>query len=171
MMMEEQLPELPNQFEIYLNQPYGGLFGKNTQTRIVEEIIADPYRDYRPKYFEEIIGTTEPTIRNALQNLTNLGLLEKDASDMQHPIYRLNLHSKKIIALTFLSYASIDDRDGSICMDEAVFDYYQKEILPKIQKTAIGTFQESKFGGRTVVNIDVTRDKQIETFSSIGTSA
>jgi DNA-binding transcriptional ArsR family regulator len=171
MMMEEQLPELPNQFEIYLNKPYGGLFGKNAQTRIVEEIIADPYRDYRPKYFEEIIGASEPTIRNALKNLTDLGLLEKDTNDIQHPIYRLNLHSKKIIALTFLSYASIDDRDGSICMDEAVFDYYHKEILPKIEKTAIGTYQKYQFGGRTVVNVEIASDEHEETFTSIGTMA
>lgn len=169
-MIEEQLPELPTEFEIYL-EPYGGLFGEDTQTRIVEEIVADPYRDYRPKHLEEITGASEPTIRKALKNLTNLGLLIKDESDIQHPIYRLNLQSKKIIALTFLSYASIDDRDGSIYMDEAVFEYFHKEILPKTQKTAIGTFQEYQFGGRTFVNMAVARDEQIERITSVGLTA
>lgn len=171
MMMEEQLPELPMEFEKYLNEPYGGLFGNNTQIRIVEEIVADPYRDYRPKNLEEMIGTSEPTIRNALKNLSDLGLLEKDTSDIQHPIYRLNLHSKKIIALTFLSYASIDDIDESNCMDEAVFDYYHKEIEPKMQVSAIGVYKETQFHGRTITNVNVTRDDKIETFKSIGTQA
>lgn len=171
MMIEEQLPEFPIEFENYLDKPYGGLFGTNAQIRIVEEIVADPYRDYRPKYLAEIIGASEPTIRSALKNLLNLGLLEKDTNDIQHPIYRLNLHSKKVIALTFLSYASIDDIDESTCMDEAVFDYYHKEIEPKMQVNAIGVYQVFEFGGRTITNVKMTRDDKIETFRSIGAQA
>jgi len=168
MMIEEQLPELPREFEIYLNKPYGGLFGDNVQTKIVDEIVADPYRDYRPKYFEEMIGASEPTIRKALKNLTNLGLLEKDASDIQHPIYRLNLHSKKVVALTFLSYASIDDRDESDCMDKAVIYYYLKEIKPKMEPTAIASFAEYNFGGLVYKEMNISKGQGIDNMTSVG---
>lgn len=148
-MAEEHLPELPREFEMYLDKPYGGLFGDNVQTKIIEEVVADPYRDYRPKYFEEMTGARAPTVRKALANLTNLGLLEKDVSDMQHPIYRLKLKSKKIIALTFLSYASIDDRDGTECMDTAILDYYLKVIRQKVQPFAVATMSQYEYNGIT----------------------
>ena len=147
-MAEERLPELPREFEIYLDKPYGGLFGDNVQTKIIEEVVADPYRDYRPKYLEEMTGAGAPTVRNALANLTNLGLLEKDISDAQHPIYRLNLKSKKIVALTFLSYASIDDRDGTECMDDAILDYYMKVLRQKVQPLAVATMVQYECNGR-----------------------
>ena len=148
-MIEEHLPELPREFEIYLDKPYGGLFGDNVQTKIIEEVVADPYRDYRPKYFEEMTGARAPTVRKALANLTNLGLLEKDMGDAQHPIYRLNLKSKKIVALTFLSYASIDDRDGTECMDNSILDYYMKVLRQKVQPVAVATMVQYECNGRS----------------------
>ncbi|MCK4734335.1 MAG: hypothetical protein KAT65_17910 [Methanophagales archaeon] len=111
-----------------MNRPYGGLFGNSVQINVVEEIVADPYSDYRPKDLEEIIGASAPSIRRALQNLTNLGLLIKDVGDAQHPVYRPNLDSNKIVALTFLAYAMIDDRDGSECMNTAISDYYMRVL-------------------------------------------
>ena len=151
-MTEEHLPELPDEFEIYLDKPYGGLFGDNVQTKIIEEVVADPYRDYRPKYFEEMTGARAPTVRKALANLTDLGLLEKDVNDVQHPIYRLNLKSKKIIALTFLSYASIDDRDGTECMDNAILDYYMKILSQKVQPLAVATMVKYECDGRILTD-------------------
>lgn len=171
MATEEQLPELPREFEIYLNKPYGGLFGDNVQTKIVDEIIADPYRDYRPKYFEEMMEASEPTIRKALKSLTNLGLLKKDTSDKQHPIYRLNLHSKKVVALTFLSYASIDDREKSDCMEKAVICYYLREIKPKMEKTAMATVSKYTYGGMTYTTASVTTGDRIENITSLGKAA
>ncbi len=148
-MSEEQLPELPEELENYIDKPYGGLFGDNVQIRIIEEIVADPYRNYRPKYFEEMIGATAPPVRRTLNNLTALGLLEKDTTDKQHPIYLPNLKSKKIVALTFLSYASVDDRDGSDSMDSAIMDYFLKMLKPKIQPVAVANIQKFEFCGRT----------------------
>lgn len=147
-MHEEQLTELPEELGIYLDKPYGGLFGDNAQIKIIEEIVADHNRNYRPRYFEEMTGSSAPSIRKALNNLTSLGLLEKDISDNQHPVYRANLKSKKLIALTFLSLASIDDRDGTECMDFAVFDYYFKELKEKIQPTAVATFTMYEYQGK-----------------------
>lgn len=129
----ENLPELPEDLEPFLDKPYGGLFGDNARTRIIEEIIADPHRYYRPRYFEELTGASAPTVRKILNSLTKIGLLEKDTSDRQHPIYRVNLNSKKVTALTFLAYASLDDRDGSNCMDDAILDYYVRVLHQKTQ--------------------------------------
>ena len=57
-------------------------------------------------------GASAPNIRRVLNNLTTLGRLIKDSRDAQHPVYRPNLESKKIVALSFLAYALADDRNG-----------------------------------------------------------
>jgi len=125
-MEEDQLPELPEEFEASLKKPYAGLFGDNVQIRIVTEIVANPYRYYRPRLFQEKTGTSLPSIRKALNSLVDMGLLYKDSDDPQHPIYTPNLDSKKLLALTFLAYAFIDDRDGTDCLDDAIKDYCEK---------------------------------------------
>jgi hypothetical protein len=135
-MPEETLPKLPKELERYVNKPYGGLFGKSVQIKVVEEIVADPYSDYHPKDLEEMTGASAPSIRRVLNDLTTLGLLIKDSSDAQHPVYRPNLQSKKITALTFLAYAMIDDRDGSECMNTAISDYYMKVLRPEVVSVA-----------------------------------
>lgn len=148
-MTEEISPEteIPRALERYVNKPYGGLFGNSVQVNVVEEIVADPYSNYRPKDLEEIIGASPPAIRRALGNLTTLGLLKKDLSDAQHPIYHPNLDSKKIIALTFLAYAMIDDRDGTKLMNSAVLDYYLNVIKPEFEVLATATATHYKYEG------------------------
>ena len=148
-MTKEELPELPEELEKYVEKPYGGLFGDNVQIRIIEEIVADPYRLYRPKHFEELTGGSQPSIRKALNSLTSLGLLEKDSTDKQHPIYRPNLKSRRIAAMTFLSLASIDDRDKTDCMDMAIADYYMTEIKEKLQPSVIATAIKWELNGQT----------------------
>ncbi len=159
-MTKKQLPELPKELGIYLDKPYGGLFGDNAQIKIIEEIVADPNRNYRPRYFEEMTGASPPSIRKALNNLTNLGLLEKDPGDIQHPVYRANLKSKKFVALTFLSLASIDDRDGTECMDFAVLDYYFKALKEKVQPLAVATATKFEFRGMQWTETFITDAKQ-----------
>ena len=127
-MAEEILPELPKELERYVTKPYGGLFGNAVQIKVVEENVADPYSDYRPKDLEEMTGASAPSIRRVLNNLTTLGLLIKDSNDAQHPVYRPNLKTKKIVALTFLAYALADDRNGSEYMDSAILEYYLMEL-------------------------------------------
>lgn len=127
----EELPELPNELERYLNMPYGGLFGDNIQAKIIEEIVADPYCTYQPKDFEEITGATVQTIIKILNNLTMLKLLKKEITDDKNILYRPNIGSRKIVALTFLSYALIDDRDDSDIMDNSIKDYFLKVLKPK----------------------------------------
>ena len=150
-MSEELLPELSEELGVYIDKPYGGLFGDTIQTivhtKIIEEIVADPYRNYRPHYFEEMTGASAPSIRKALNTLTSLKLIDKDVSDIKHPIYRANLKSKKLVALTFLSLASIDDRDGTECMDFAILDYYFKVLNEKVQPLAAATAMMFEFQG------------------------
>lgn len=122
-LIEDNLPELPLKLGIYLEKPYGGLFDNLVLTRILEEIVSDPYRNYYPKDLEEIVNASSPSIRKSLSALTSIGILKKDTGNQKHPVYRANIDSKRLMALTFLSYAMLDDRDGTSCMDEAIIDY------------------------------------------------
>ncbi|NQE45898.1 hypothetical protein C5S31_07750 [ANME-1 cluster archaeon GoMg2] len=163
-MTEEISPEteIPRALERYVNKPYGGLFGNSVQVNVVEEIVADPYSNYRPKDLEEIIGASPPAIRRALGDLTTLGLLKKDLSDAQHPIYHPNLDSKKIIALTFLAYAMTDDREGTNLMNTAILDYFIKNIKPEVELSAAATAAQYRYGDTTwnesVIMIANTRE-------------
>lgn len=95
-MSGKKLPKLPEELEEYLNKPYGGLFGNTVLAQVVEEIIADPTMDYRPRYLEEMTGKRPPSIREALKTLVRLGLIENISSDVQHPVYRVVVESKKL---------------------------------------------------------------------------
>ena len=101
--------------------------------------MADPYSEYRPKLLRELAKASAPAIRRALADLTRLRLLIKDSSDRQHPVYRVNLDSKKLMALTFLAFASVDDRDGSDCMDFAIVEYCRTYLNEKLQPSAVAT--------------------------------
>lgn len=119
----------------HIDKPYRGLFGDSALIRIIEEIVADPYSYYRPKDFEEVTGSSTPSVRKALTILTDMGLLRKDARDPQHPIYQPVLDSKTLLAMTFLSYAMIDDKEGTNCLEEALVDHYRKVIEKKRQNS------------------------------------
>jgi len=126
MMPEDTLPALPLELERYIEKPYGGLFGNSVIVNLLEEIVADPYRNYHPKDLEEIINASSSSIRNSLSTLTSIGILEKDIANQKHPVYRTKINSKRLMALTFLAYGTLDDRDGTTCMDEAIIDYFYK---------------------------------------------
>lgn len=125
------------------DKPFSGLFGDNALTRIVQEIVADPYTYYRPKDFEEITMSSAPSVRKALKSLTSLGLLKKDAKDPQHPIYQPNLDSNTLLALTFLSYAMIDDGEGTDCLKTAVSDHYERSLGDK-STLSVSSSQDSE---------------------------
>ncbi len=146
-MNEESLLALPKELEKYLERPYGGLFGDSVIAQVVEEIVADPHSDYRPRDLEESTEASSPAIRKALNTLTFLGLLIKDASDKQHPVYRVNTKSKKFVALTFLAYAVLDDRDGTSCMDTAIRDYYNSALREACEPLAMATGQSYECSG------------------------
>jgi hypothetical protein len=124
-MTDDNIPLLPRKLERYLDRPYGGLFGNSVNAKVIEEVVADPHHDYRPKELVKLTGASAPAVRRALATLTRLGLLVQDRSDSQHPVYRINLRSKTFVALTLLSLATLDDREGSSCMDTAVKEWYR----------------------------------------------
>lgn len=146
-MSEESLPALPKELERYLERPYGGLFGDTVIAQVVEEIVADPHPDYRPRDLEKLTGASSPAVRKALNTLTSLGLLNKDGSDKQHPVYRANTKSKKFVALTLLAYAMLDDRDGTSCMDTAIRDYYNSALRDSYEPLAMATAQSYECSG------------------------
>ncbi|WP_342770794.1 MULTISPECIES: hypothetical protein [unclassified Methanoculleus] len=138
-MSVKKLPELPEKLEELLDKPYGGLFGNTVLAQVVEEIVADPTMDYRPRYLEEMTGKRSPSIREALKALVKLGLIENVSRDVQHPVYRVVVESKMFIALSLLAYAVIDDRDGTDCMNAAILDYYNRSLRAKAEPLAVAT--------------------------------
>jgi len=119
--------------------PSDGLFGNCSFALVLAEVVADPYSAYRPKDIEELTGLTAPSIRVVLSHLVKIGILEKDSSDKQHPIFRANLASKRLKALTLLAYAIIDDRDKSGHMDDAILHYCNSTLKDLMQPQAIAT--------------------------------
>lgn len=138
-MGKQNVPTLSHEEEIFLDEPYGGLFGDTVMARVVEELVSDPTHDFRPKYLVEMTGKSAKSVADALKKLLAIGLIEKTGDD-HHPVYRVVLSSKKFAALSFLAYAMLDDRDGSDCMDAAVETYYHQNIatdfleMPGIKK-------------------------------------
>lgn len=122
----EDLPFLSEEDEQKLEAgklPYSGLFGNSVLLRVIEEIVADPHREFRPKKLQILTASSPPSIKTALDALTAQGLLRKTSSDPQRPVYKVNLESKRLAALTHLAYAVTDDRDETNYMDEAIKDY------------------------------------------------
>ena len=106
--------------------PYDGLFGDSNLIRVMRQVIADPFTEYRPIDLEMLTQNSPPTVRESLRILTSVGILIKDESDHQHPVYRVDTESKRYHALTFLAYAVLDDRNGTDCMDDVIADYYSE---------------------------------------------
>ena len=114
-------------------RPFGGLFGDSHLSRIIAQIIADPFQVYRPKDLEELAEASAPSTRKALRILTRLGLLIKNDTDRQHPSYKVNLDSKKYMALTILSYSVVDDSIGTNCMDDLIAEYYDSDLRDRYE--------------------------------------
>lgn len=142
-MTKEDLPILSSEEEMYLDEPYGGLFGNTVIAKVVEELIADPTMDYRPKYLEDITGKSERSIYNALKKLLLLGLIERKGNE-KHPVYRVRVESKKFAALSFLAYAMLDDRDETHCMNMAVSGYYNSVLREKYEPKAVANVDNWK---------------------------
>lgn len=148
-MQAEDLPVITEEEEMFLDQSYGGLFGNSVIASVVEELIADPTMDYRPAYLQEITGKSSKSIYTALKKLVDLRLIERKTGDEQHPIYRVRIESKKFIALSFLAYAMLDDRDGSDCMNFAIHEYYNSVLREKFEPQAIGTLEKYRIVSAT----------------------
>jgi hypothetical protein len=134
---------IPKSLERLIDKPYLGLLGNTVITNLVEEVVADPYSEYRPKELEELLGVSSPAIRKALNILTILRLLEKDGTDKKRPIYTVNVESKKFIALTLLAYAVVDDKDGTDYMNEAIRGYCDSELGQQFEEPYVITAEDN----------------------------
>jgi len=103
--------------------PFGGLFGDGVDIRVLNEIVADPHSNYSYKDLSELTGFTHNPVKRAVTNLVRAGLLENISKDRQHPLFLVRKSSKRLLAMTLLSYAVIDDRDGTSCLDIAIENY------------------------------------------------
>lgn len=113
--------------------PYGGLFGDSNLVGVLEQVIADPFIEYRPIDLVRLTKETPPTVRKSLKILTSQGILIKSAADIQHPVYRVNLDSKRYLALTLLAYAILDDKLGTDTMNRYIVDYYDSVLRIKYE--------------------------------------
>ena len=114
-------------------RPFAGLFGDSHLSRIIPQIVADPFEVYRPKDLEELAEASAPSTRKALRILTRLGLLIRNDTDRQHPSFKVNLSSKKYLALTLLSYSVVDDSIGTDCMDDLIAEYYNSDLRERYE--------------------------------------
>jgi hypothetical protein len=134
-MSSPERTDLPKSMEAALDKPFDGLFGDTAELRVLREIVADPYSDYTHHDLIEFTGLSDPSVRRGLRVLIEHGIIRNISSARRNPLYRANLESKKLTALTFLSYASLDERTGSKAMDDAVRHYcsyipLNVEVLP-----------------------------------------
>ncbi|MEA3559652.1 MAG: hypothetical protein U9R75_10395 [Candidatus Thermoplasmatota archaeon] len=104
-------------------EPFGGLFNKKIQRAVLEEIVADPHHEYRPKDISELLGITYNSIRSTMTTLTKIEVLEKDDRDPTRPKYKPNLSSPILKSLSFLLDALNDTRDFSDTMDKSIERY------------------------------------------------
>ena len=131
--------------EKFLNAPYGGLFGNAAIVQIVEEMISDPFIEYRVKDLQELLNLSPTSITNSLKTLVNIGLIIKEEQDPQRPVYRINTHSKKFRALTLLTFAVNDDHTGSHLMDHEIERYYQEIVKATQYKNYALTLTKNDF--------------------------
>ncbi len=108
-----------------VDAPFGGLFGSISQQKVLQELVADPYSTYTPRDLTELTELTEPTVREAIAALLQLGILRNISRRRMRPVYQVNLDSKRMVALMFLSYATLDDRYGEDHLSDAVKCYYE----------------------------------------------
>lgn len=122
-MPTDDLELISPELERSLEAPYEGLFGDTVAARVLQEIVADPYRKLRASEIARVTDSSAVSVRTTLKKLAELGILLADPVNRRATVYTPNLGSKRFIALTSLAYAVLDDRVGSSLMDDFILDY------------------------------------------------
>jgi hypothetical protein len=122
---------LPESLDRSLDRPFGGLLGNSVIVRVVNELVSDPYVSYTTTEVAEFTQSSVPSVRDALAVLVSEKFLTQDASHPKRPMYSVNPDSKRLIALTLLSYAALDDTLGTNHFDNAVLEYIVGEYRPR----------------------------------------
>lgn len=143
--MSEDPSLLPRELHRWVNQPYGGLFGGSVIARVVEELIADPDSEYRIRDLSELLDASSSSVKKALNTLEDLKLVIKKNRDSQRPIYSVNVDSRTFTALTFLTYALNDDRDGTEFMLQELLDYCDSIRQSAGEEMVIAQYQGSHY--------------------------
>jgi hypothetical protein len=166
----DDLPLLSEEEEKRLEEsklPFGGLLGNSVHLRVLREIVADPWRDFKPKNLKLLTSASAPRIKDSLETLASLGLLKNVSDDQQRPVYKANLEDIRLTALTFLAYAATDARDGTNFMDEAIRFYCDEELPNKYEWLLAGnnhgvTFNQLNFTTYQVIMSPASEQKPIE---------
>lgn len=119
-LLEVDTPLLPEAFERGLGMPFEGIFGDTVAARVLSEIVADPFSAYSLGELASLTGSSSPSVRNAVTHLLKLGLLTKIPVRARSWVYGVSPGSKRILALTLLTFAILDDRSRSACFDGAL---------------------------------------------------
>ena len=143
--------DLPKSIEVALDKPFDGLFGDTAELRVLQEIVADPYSDYTHRELMDLTGLSDPSVRRGVRVLIDHGIIRNISSARRNPMYRANLDSKKLTTLTFLSYASLDERTGSKSMDDAVRHYCDYiplniDVLPLAEGSNLVRYKFPSYG-------------------------
>lgn len=104
-----------------IEKPFGGIFGDSNLIRIVQQVIADPFIEYMGIDLEMLTSNYKDT-RESIAYLVSIGFLIKKEYEFCY-VYKINTESKKYIALTFLAYAALDDKNGTSTMNNIIGDY------------------------------------------------
>ena len=143
--------ELPKSIEVVLDKPFDGLFGDTAELRVLQEIVADPYSNYTHRELMDLTGLSDPSVRRGVRVLIDHEIITNISSARRSPLYRSNLDSKKLTALTFLSYASLDEKTGSKSMDDAVRHYcdyipLKVDLLPLAEGSNLVRYRMPSYG-------------------------
>lgn len=128
----------------YGSLPYDGLFGDSNLISVLEEVIADPYIEYRPIDLVILTQETPPTVRKSLKILSSVGLLKKDSTDRRHPRYRVDTDSKRFLALNLLAYAVLDDKLGTDTVDKFIANYCDTILSEKYASKCHAVIESDK---------------------------
>lgn len=116
----DELPLLPEQYEHGLGLPFGGLFGNGVTARVLGEMVADPFRSYGIGELVALTEATSPSLRAALAQLVQLGIVTKTPVRAKSWVYGPTPGSKRVMALTLLSLAVLDDRANTTAFEDAL---------------------------------------------------
>jgi hypothetical protein len=122
-MRDERGPELPERIRVGLDIPFDGLFGDTAELRVLHEIVADPYSNYTQRELVDLTGLSDPSVRKGVRALVRQGILNDISKERRHPLYKAELGSKRLAALMFLAYASLDEKTGGNSMEDAIMEY------------------------------------------------
>jgi len=85
--------------------PFGELVSDTPLTRVLEELIADPFDGHTPESIAEMTEISVIEASDALEHLESIGMVRKFKNK-----YQVCIESRRFYALTLLAYAIAFDQ-------------------------------------------------------------